>query len=283
MDRYYNEYRASIHRGVYPLAAEATEAYEVAREKVAAFTGSTAGETVFTKNGTEAINLVAYIVGLENLGPDDTVVLTQMEHHSNIVPWQIQGCRTEWVPITDDGLLDLDALDAALARGPKLVAVVHVSNVLGTVNPIAEIARRAHDAGALILVDGIQAVQHMPVDVPGSSTSTFLRLDRPQGLRADRHRRAARAPRAARADAVVPRRRPHDRPRDRGGLHARRAAGEVRGRHDDDRRGDRPRRVAGARGAGRGAGHSRRKRVAARAATVHARVARSAARRRPRD
>ena len=162
MDRYYTEYRASIHRGVYPLAAEATEAYEVAREKVAAFAGSTTGETVFTRNGTEAINLVAYALGL---GPEDTVVLTQMEHHSNIVPWQLQGCRTEWVPIDDDGLLDMDALDAALAAGPRLVAVAHVSNVLGTVNPIAEIARRAHDAGALILVDGMQAVPHMPVDV----------------------------------------------------------------------------------------------------------------------
>ena len=162
MDRYYNEYRASIHRGVYPLAAEATEAYEVAREKVAAFTGSTAGETVFTKNGTEALNLVAYTSGL---GPDDTVVLTQMEHHSNIVPWQLQGCRTEWVPITDEGLLDMDALDQALTKSPRLVAVTHVSNVLGTVNPIAEISRRAHAAGALVVVDGMQAVPHMPVDV----------------------------------------------------------------------------------------------------------------------
>ena len=165
MDRYYNEYRASIHRGVYPLAAEATEAYEVAREKVAAFAGSTAGETVFTKNGTEAINLVAYAWGRANLGPDDTVVVTQMEHHSNIVPWQLTGARLEWVPIDDDGLLDMDALDAALARRPKLVAVAHVSNVLGTVNPIAEIARRAHAAGALVAVDGAQAAPHLPVDV----------------------------------------------------------------------------------------------------------------------
>jgi cysteine desulfurase/selenocysteine lyase len=162
MDRYYTEYRASIHRGVYPLAAEATEAYEVAREKVAAFTGSTAGETVFTRNGTEAINLVAYTLGLT---PEDTVVVTQMEHHSNIVPWQLQRSRLEWVPITDDGLLDMDALDAALAKRPKLVAATHVSNVLGTVNPIAEIARRAHEAGALAIVDGMQAVPHMPVDV----------------------------------------------------------------------------------------------------------------------
>src|ERR687887_2057946 len=129
MDRYYTEYRASIHRGVYPLAAEATEAYELAREKVAAFAGSTPGETVFTRNATEALNLVAYAWGRANLGPDDTVVVTRMEHHSNIVPWQLTGARLEWVDIDDEGLLDLDALDAALARGPKAVAVAHVSNV----------------------------------------------------------------------------------------------------------------------------------------------------------
>jgi cysteine desulfurase/selenocysteine lyase len=161
MDRYYTEYRASIHRGVYPLAAEATEAYEGAREKVAAFVGSTAGETIFTRNGTEAINLVARSL----VAPGDRVVVTQMEHHSNIVPWQIVGAELDWVPITDEGLVDLEALDAALARGPKIVAVAHVSNVLGTVNPIAEIARRAHAVGALVVVDGMQAVPHMPVDV----------------------------------------------------------------------------------------------------------------------
>jgi cysteine desulfurase / selenocysteine lyase len=165
MDRYYNEYRASIHRGVYPLAAEATDAYETAREKVAAFAGSTIGETIFTRNATEALNLVAYAWGRANVGPDDTVVVTRMEHHSNIVPWQLIGCRLEWVDIDDDGLLDLDALDAALARGPKAVAVAHVSNVLGTVNPIADIARRAHDAGAIVVVDGAQAAPHLPLDV----------------------------------------------------------------------------------------------------------------------
>jgi cysteine desulfurase/selenocysteine lyase len=165
MDRYYTEYRASIHRGVYPLAAEATEAYEGARERVAAFMGSTAGETVFTRNGTEALNLVAQAWGRANVGPGDLVVLTQMEHHSNIVPWQLLGCELAWVPIDDEGLLDLDALDAALARGPKAVAVVHVSNVLGTINPIAEIAGRAHDAGAIVVVDGMQAAPHLPVDV----------------------------------------------------------------------------------------------------------------------
>src|SRR3954452_24977689 len=161
MDRYYTEYRASIHRGVYPLAAEAPEAYETAREKVAAFAGSTAGETVFTRNGTEAINLVAR--GLAD--PGDRVVVTQMEHHSNIVPWQLVGAELDWVPIDEEGILDLDALDAALARGPKVVAVAHVSNVLGTINPVAEIARRAHAAGALVAVDGMQAAPHLAVDV----------------------------------------------------------------------------------------------------------------------
>jgi cysteine desulfurase/selenocysteine lyase len=165
MDRYYTEYRASIHRGVYPLAAEATEAYELARDKVAAFAGSTAGETIFTRNATEALNLVAYAWGGANLGPDDTVVVTRMEHHSNIVPWQLTGARLEWVDIDDDGLLDLDGLDAALARGPKVVAVAHVSNVLGTVNPVADIAARAHAAGAIVVVDGAQAAPHLPLDV----------------------------------------------------------------------------------------------------------------------
>ncbi len=161
MDHYYNDYRASIHRGVYPLAAEATEAYEGARERVAAFAGSTAGETVFTRNATEALNIAAR--GLA--GPGDRVAVTQMEHHSNIVPWQLVGVELDWVAIDDEGLVDLDALDAALSRRPKVVAVAHVSNVLGTINPIAEITRRAHDAGAIVVVDGAQAAPHLPIDV----------------------------------------------------------------------------------------------------------------------
>src|SRR4051812_10078745 len=165
MYRYYETYRASIHRGVYPMAAEATEAYEGARERIAAFTGSTAGETVFTRNATEALNLVAHGWGRQHVGPDDLVVLTRMEHHSNIVPWQMLGCRLAYVDVNDQGVLDLDGLDALLAQGPKAVAVAHVSNVLGTVNPIAEIAARAHDAGAIVVVDGSQAVPHLPVDV----------------------------------------------------------------------------------------------------------------------
>jgi cysteine desulfurase/selenocysteine lyase len=120
---------------------------------------------VFTRNATEAINLVAYSWGRANVGPGDLVVLTQMEHHSNIVPWQLLGCELAYVPVRDDGELDLEALDALLARGPKLVAVAHVSNVLATVNPIADIAERAHAAGAVIVVDGAQAAPHLPLDV----------------------------------------------------------------------------------------------------------------------
>jgi cysteine desulfurase/selenocysteine lyase len=120
---------------------------------------------VFTKNATEAINLVAYSWGRANVGPDDLVLISQMEHHSNIVPWQLLGCRLAYIPMLDDGQLDLDAFDALLARGPKLVAVAHVSNVVGTINPIEEIVARAHAAGALVLVDGAQAVPSLPVDV----------------------------------------------------------------------------------------------------------------------
>ncbi len=164
MDLYYETYRATIHRSVYSIANEATEAYEDARAKVAEFAGAAVGETIFTRNATEAINLVARAWGGANVGPDDLVLTTQMEHHSNIVPWQLLRCRLEYVPVGDDGLLDLDALDALLERGPKMVAVGHVSNVLGTINPVAAIARRAHAAGALVLVDGAQAVPSLPVN-----------------------------------------------------------------------------------------------------------------------
>jgi cysteine desulfurase / selenocysteine lyase len=169
MDAYYREYRASVHRGVYPIAALATEAYESARAKVAAFAGSTVGETVFTRNATEAINLVAYSWGSANVGAGDLIVITEMEHHSNLVPWQLLAERTgaelAYAPIDDQGLLIEEELDALLARGPKMVALVHVSNVLATINPIADIAARAHDAGAVVLVDGAQAAPHLPLDV----------------------------------------------------------------------------------------------------------------------
>ena len=170
MTSYYTHHRASIHRGVYPLAAEATDLYEGARGRIAEWLGSTPEETIFTANATAAINMVAYTWGRRNVQRGDLVVLTEMEHHSNIVPWQLlcqdREAELAYVPVGADGFLDLDAFDALLARGPKLVAVVHVSNVLGTINPVAEIARRAHDAGAVVLVDGTQAVPQLPVWLP---------------------------------------------------------------------------------------------------------------------
>jgi cysteine desulfurase/selenocysteine lyase len=168
MDAYYTEYRASIHRGVYPLAARATEAYEGARDRVAAFAGAAPGETVFTRNATEAINLVAYSWGRTNVQVRDLVGVTQMEHHSNLVPWQVlceqKGADLAYVPVGDDGLLDMEALDALLSCGPRLLAITHVSNVLGTVNPIARIVERAHAVGTTVVVDGAQAAPHLPVD-----------------------------------------------------------------------------------------------------------------------
>ncbi|MHB8657757.1 MAG: SufS family cysteine desulfurase [Solirubrobacteraceae bacterium] len=169
MTHYYTHSRASIHRGVYPLAVEATDLYEGARRRIADWLGSTPEETIFTSNATAAINLVAYTWGRQNVGRGDLVVLTEMEHHSNIVPWQLlcqdRGAELAYVSLTDDGLLDLDSLDALLARSPKLLAVVHVSNVLGTINPVAELVSRAHAVGAAVLIDGTQAVPQIPVDL----------------------------------------------------------------------------------------------------------------------
>jgi cysteine desulfurase / selenocysteine lyase len=169
MNRYYTEFRASIHRGVYPLAVEATDLYEGARQRIAQWLGSTPEETIFTANATAAINLVAYSWGRQNVQRGDLVVLTEMEHHSNIVPWQLlcqdREAELAYVPVLEDGQLDLPALDTLLERGPKLVGVVHVSNVLGTINPVAEIAARARRAGATVLIDGSQAVPQIPVDL----------------------------------------------------------------------------------------------------------------------
>lgn len=169
LDDSYRLHNANIHRGVYTLAQEATDRFEGARERIARFVGARPSETIFTKNVTEAINLVAYSWGRRNVGAGDTIVLTPMEHHANIVPWQQLarevGARLAYVELTEDGRLDLDSLDALLALEPKLVAVAHVSNVLGTVNPVEEIVRRAHAAGAVVLVDGAQAVPQRPVDV----------------------------------------------------------------------------------------------------------------------
>ncbi len=170
VDRYERRHHANVHRGSHTLSAEATDAYEGARATVADHIGATdRREVIFVRNATEAINLVARAWGDANVGKGDRVLLTEMEHHSNIVPWQQlaerAGVEIDWAPVNDDGLLDMDAFAALLERGPKLVAVTHVSNVLGTENPVAEIARLAHGAGALVLADGAQAAPKLPLDV----------------------------------------------------------------------------------------------------------------------
>ena len=170
MDEFYRHSNANIHRGVHTLAEEATGLYEQARQKVAHFINApTAEQVIFTRNATESINLVAYTWARATLKSGDLVVLTEMEHHSNLVPWQMLkaecGVQLAFIPVTGDGLLDLDGYRSLFARGPKLVAFTHMSNVLGTINPVAEMARMAHAAGAVVLVDGAQSVPHLPVDV----------------------------------------------------------------------------------------------------------------------
>jgi cysteine desulfurase / selenocysteine lyase len=167
---HYRRTNANIHRGVYKLAQEATDLFEGARERIARFVGDAYESTLFTKNATEAINLVAYSWGRANVGPGDEVLITQMEHHSNIVPWQLlceqTGATLRYLSVSEAGELSLDELDAVLGDGRvKLVGVAHVSNVLGTINPVAEIAARARAAGAVTLVDGSQAVPQMPVNL----------------------------------------------------------------------------------------------------------------------
>jgi cysteine desulfurase/selenocysteine lyase len=169
MDSYYRRSNANVHRGIHTLAEEATALYEGARERIARFLGArSTKEIIFTRNASEAINLVAYSWGRANIRAGDVIVLTEMEHHSNLVPWQMlaaeRGARLEFIPVTDAGELDLSALDSLLAQSPKLVAVTHMSNVLGTINPVTEIAAKAHAAGALVLVDAAQSVPHLPVD-----------------------------------------------------------------------------------------------------------------------
>ncbi len=170
MDAYYRESNSNIHRGIHALAEEATLAYESARERIAAFIHAPSAEQlIFTRNTTESINLVASTWGRKNLNPGDHILLTEMEHHSNLVPWQIlaseKGLELDFIPVTPDGLLDLDAFEVELRKEPRLLAITHMSNVLGTVNPLSQILKKAKSAGAVTLVDGAQAVPHFPVDV----------------------------------------------------------------------------------------------------------------------
>ncbi|HSK56517.1 MAG TPA: cysteine desulfurase [Jiangellales bacterium] len=176
---FYEQHNAAVHRGAHQLAEEATDAYESARATVAGFVGAAVGEVVFTKNATEAINLVAYSMsnaayaGEEaarfRLGPGDEVVVTEMEHHANLVPWQElcrrTGATLRWLGVTPDGRLDLGDLDTVVGERTRLLAFVHQSNVLGTVNPPAPLVRRAREVGALVLLDACQSVPHLPVDV----------------------------------------------------------------------------------------------------------------------
>ncbi len=167
---YYRTTNANVHRGAYSLAIRATEAYEAARAKVAGFVNAWAPEgVVFTRGTTESINLVAGSYGRAHVGPGDTVVVTALDHHSNLVPWQIlcqeKGATLRMVEITEDGRIDLSDFGTALERRPKVVAFPYVSNALGTVNPAAQLAKLAHAVGAVVVVDGAQSTPHLKVDV----------------------------------------------------------------------------------------------------------------------
>ncbi len=170
MNDYYRRSNANIHRGVHALAEEATTMYEGAREKIAKFiNAASARQVIYTRNTTESINLVAYSWARANLKQGDLVILTEMEHHSNLVPWHMlqaeRGIELDFIPVTEDGVLDLGMYKTLLDRRPKLVSFTHMSNVLGTINPAAEIIRLAHEAGAITLVDAAQSVPHLTVDV----------------------------------------------------------------------------------------------------------------------
>jgi cysteine desulfurase/selenocysteine lyase len=170
LDEFYRRSNANIHRGIHTLAEEATAMVDEARKRVARFINAPeARQVIFTRNTTESINLVAYTWGRANLDQGDVVLLTEMEHHSNLVPWHIlaseREVRLEFIPVTQEGLLDMAVYQDLLKLEPKLVSFTHMSNVLGTINPAAEIIRLAHQAGAVTLVDGAQSVPHFPVDV----------------------------------------------------------------------------------------------------------------------
>ena len=179
VDGYNTQYSSNIHRGIYEIAERATGAYEAARASTARLINAPeAAEIVFVRNATEAINLVAYSWGRRNIGRGDTIVLTEMEHHANLVPWQLlvqeKDGDLEFIPITDEGILRLEVYEALLHLRPKLVAFTHVSNMLGTINPVKQLTEMAHAAGALVLIDGAQAVPHMPVDVQAIGADFYV-------------------------------------------------------------------------------------------------------------
>lgn len=170
LTQYYAHYNANIHRGIHSLAEEATAAFEATRDAVKEFLGAaTREEIIFTRGTTESINLVAYTWAMQNLKPGDELLISGMEHHSNIVPWQIAcertGAQLKVIPVTDSGELDMDSFAALLSEKTKLVALVHVSNALGTLNPVEQVIKAAHEKGALVLLDGAQSTVHLSIDV----------------------------------------------------------------------------------------------------------------------
>ncbi len=178
MDDYYRQTNANVHRGVHTLSEEATTLYENARLRIARFINAPSDkQVIFTRNTTESINLVAFSWGRANLGPGDEVLITEMEHHSNIVPWQILrdqvGFTLRYIPLAEDGTLDLTDLETLINERTKLVCFVHMSNVLGVINPVAKLVDAAHAVGAKVLIDGAQSVPHMPVDVQALDADFF--------------------------------------------------------------------------------------------------------------
>ena len=169
LNQYNSEYSANIHRSVYPIAEKATNEFEKSRVKVANFINSKSEEIIFTKNTTESINLVAYSWGLSNLKKDDIILISKMEHHSNIIPWQFvakkTGCQLKYIPLLEDGNLDIDSFESLLSEKVKLVSLIHQSNVTGSINPIQEIVKKAHSNNALVLIDAAQSISHIQIDI----------------------------------------------------------------------------------------------------------------------
>ncbi|MEK6953393.1 MAG: cysteine desulfurase [Candidatus Micrarchaeota archaeon] len=177
MDDYYNNYNASVHRGIYSISEEATDKYEKARERIAKFINAKPQEIIFTKNATESLNLVSYAYGDANVSSTDTILSTQMEHHSNMIPWQQlskrKGAKLNYVMVDQEGFLKMNEYDALLQKKPKIAAFTHASNVLGTINPVKEMVKKAHDAGAAAVVDGAQSAPHLKVDVKDMGCDFF--------------------------------------------------------------------------------------------------------------
>ncbi len=214
---YYEHENANVHRGLHTLSARATEHYERSRQRVADFIGaSSADEIVFTRGTTESINLVAQAWGGKFLRAGDVILLTEMEHHSNLVPWQLLaeriGAQLRFVPVNDDGTLALENLSSLLTPEVKLFAFTHVSNSLGTINPVADLCAKARNVGAVTLIDAAQSIGHMPLECSGDRLR-FSRVLRPQNVRADWNWRALRALRNSRRHAALSRWRRNDRQR----------------------------------------------------------------------